>query len=116
MIEIGGIITTVHVLVVEHSDFYLILGRPFERKSRMRTTNNDDGSLTTEIFSGDGKMTLTFQSAMALHPQNRTMRFSVYKNKRASGQEDFCGIERRVHTWGSKILGGGAVGLGVRHV
>ena len=72
-IEIGGIITTVHVLVVEHSDFDLILGRPFERKSRMRTTNNDDGSLTTEIFSADGKMTSTFQSAMALHPQNRTI-------------------------------------------
>ena len=72
-VEIGDIVTTVHVLVVDHSDYDLILGRPFERRSRMRTVNNDDGSLTTQIFSTDGSMASTIQSAVAVHPQNRTI-------------------------------------------
>jgi hypothetical protein len=55
-VEIGDILTPVHVLVVEHSDFDLVLGRPFERRSRMRTVNNDDGSLITQVFSVDGSL------------------------------------------------------------
>jgi hypothetical protein len=72
-VETGDIMTPVHVLVVEHSDLDLILGRPFERRSRMRTVNNDDGSLTTQIFSADGSVSTTIQSATAAHPQNRTV-------------------------------------------
>jgi hypothetical protein len=72
-VEIGDIVTPVHVLVVEHSDFELILGRPFERRSCMRPVNDDDSLLTTQIFSVDGSVSTTIQSATAAHPQNRTV-------------------------------------------
>ena len=59
-IEIGGIIITIYILVVEHSDFNLILKRPFKRKLYIRTTNNNNKSITTKIFLGDEKIISTF--------------------------------------------------------
>ena len=59
-IEISGIIIIVYILVVEHSNFNLILKRPFERKSRIRTTNNNNRFIITEIFLKDEKMILIF--------------------------------------------------------
>ena len=59
-IEIGGIIIIVYILIVEHSDFNLILRRPFKRKLYIRTTNNNDRFMTTKIFLGDEKITSTF--------------------------------------------------------
>ena len=46
LVEIGDIIITVYILVVDHLDYNLILGRPFKRRLYIRTVNNNNSSLT----------------------------------------------------------------------
>ena len=92
-VEIGVIVTPMHVLVVEHSDFDLIVGRPFERRSRMRTVNNDDVSLATQIFSADGNVSITIQSATAAHPQI----LAAWVGNRRSGKRT-AGASSRIRT------------------
>jgi len=70
-IEIGGIEVKQHVFVVEHLPAKLILGRPWERTTRMTYSNEDDGCLWVTFRSPDNMKEVRTLAVPADHERNR---------------------------------------------
>jgi hypothetical protein len=70
-VNVGGVIVKQHIFVISYLPAGLILGRPWERSTRMSYINEDDGSLTVTIRSPDNMKEVQFVAAPADHERNR---------------------------------------------
>jgi hypothetical protein len=70
-IDVGGVEVKLPVFVVEEAFQDLILGRPWERAVRAIITNNNDGSVSVQIHSEDGRRAVRFTGVTGDHERNR---------------------------------------------
>jgi len=70
-IDVGGVEVKLPVFVVEEAFQDLILGRPWERAVRAILTNNNDGSVSVQIHSEDGRRAVRFTGVSGEHERNR---------------------------------------------
>ena len=70
-VDIGGVVIKVPIFVAEKPDQELLLGIPFERKSRMAIQFLDDGSCEARIHSEDGQKRVTMEVSAAYHRKNK---------------------------------------------
>jgi hypothetical protein len=70
-VDVGGVEVKQHIFVISYLPAGLILGRPWERSTRMSYVNEDDGSLTVTIRSPDNSKEVRFVAAPADHERNR---------------------------------------------
>ena len=70
-IDVGGVEVKIPVFVVEEAFQDLILGRPWERAVRAILTNNNDGSVSVQIHSEDGRRAVRFTGVTGEHERNR---------------------------------------------
>jgi hypothetical protein len=70
-VDCGGITLKQHIFVISYLPANLILGRPWERATRLTYTNEDDGTLTATIRSPDNMQEVSFIAAHADHERNR---------------------------------------------
>jgi len=61
-IDVSGVEVKLPVFVMEEAFQDLILGRPWERAVRAILTNNNDGSVSVQIHSEDGRCAVRFTS------------------------------------------------------
>ncbi|KAL8698491.1 MAG: hypothetical protein Q9224_001828 [Gallowayella concinna] len=71
-INIGGATRRMPVFVVDECDYDVILGRVYERKARMGTQNNDDGTCDITVI-GDDNVQVTVRAVLSDNPANRSV-------------------------------------------
>jgi len=72
-VTIGSITTPTHFFLSDRDLDWVILGRPFERRARLRSQNCDDGSWEGTIFSQDGELQVTFRGVPSVASSNRRL-------------------------------------------
>jgi hypothetical protein len=70
-VSVGGVQVLQHIFVVSYLPAGLILGRPYERSTRLSATNLDDGTLVVTIRSPDNMKEVQFVAATSDHERNR---------------------------------------------
>ncbi|KAL8811791.1 MAG: hypothetical protein Q9200_001523 [Gallowayella weberi] len=71
-INIGGAKRRMPIFVVEECDYEVILGRVYERKTRMGTQNHDDGTCDVTVL-GEGDVQVTVRAVLSDNPGNRSV-------------------------------------------
>jgi len=66
-IDVGGVEVKLPVFIVEEAFQDLILGRPWEHAVQVIITNNDDGSVSVQIHSEDGRHAVRFTGVTGDH-------------------------------------------------
>jgi hypothetical protein len=70
-VSVGGVQVLQHIFVVSYLPAGLILGRFYERSTRLSATNLDDGTLVVTIRSPDNMKEVQFVAATSDHERNR---------------------------------------------
>jgi hypothetical protein len=85
-VSVGGVEVKTPVFVVERSGQDLLLGRPWEREVRAGFINEDDGSVSVQIKSPDGRRVVSFKGVNADHERNR--KHARFSEDERHGEED----------------------------
>ena len=105
--NIGGVEVNVPIFVLEEAAQDLILGRPWERKTRAQYDNRDDGSLYITISTPDDQRKVVFCAVGTTDDRNRDRaRIQRYTTSmtRENGQGSNTRDKKQGNSDGSQIV------------